>query len=448
MLKLDKALEGEIKKGSFNKHSKAMKIIFSGSQVPGEAEHKFLKDIANTRSEKICIFSNDGDLFMLGDRFVGKDIHILANPNATSDVVMRLYPNEKYILFSINRINDGFMNIIGDTFQNVGKFDRNRIIHDYIFFTMLGGNDFVHYLPFTKLKNKGVLSTFLRIYKKILIKTQDYLIEFNAQGKPSVNAHFFTNFIAELASIEDSAMKEKQRRINNPHSPAQQKHPLPPDTPAWKVIVIKLENEYWYKMANPLYSVYKDEFRKINYFKPESVWKRQYYQYFFGFKGTYEEMQPKINEVCCDYIRSLIFTLHYYLDELPSWTAFYPHRVAPFPSDILITLRSTRNLNKVIKFVKGTPVTPFQQLMMVLPPQNDILPASYRRLMTSPSSPIKQYYPAQFPLDVVAGGKYIYTEPILPEIDATKIIKATTAIRPKLSAIERKRDSLVPPPTV
>ena len=67
MLKLNNKIEEKCKNGYFLPNNN-VKIIFSSSNVPGEAEHKFLNIIRNTQftnADNICIFSKDGDLIPL-----------------------------------------------------------------------------------------------------------------------------------------------------------------------------------------------------------------------------------------------------------------------------------------------------------------------------------------------------------------------------------------------
>ena len=57
-----------------------------------------------------------------------------------------------------------------------------------------------------------------------------------------------------------------------------------------------------------------------------------------------------------------------------------------------------------------------------------------------------EYFPLEFDLDVVAGGKYIYSEPILPELDDEIVVKELKKI--KLTKTDINRNQLLEEPFI
>ena len=93
-------------------------------------------------------------------------------------------------------------------------------------------------------------------------------------------------------------------------------------------------------------------------------------------------------------------------------------RTTPFPSDLYRLLdENIIDINE-ISFEKGKPYTPFQQLMLILPPQLiNIVPKEFEKI----TSEFEEYYPSDFKVDATVGKKYMYSEAILPEIDDDKL---------------------------
>ena len=70
--------------------------------------------------------------------------------------------------------------------------------------------------------------------------------------------------------------------------------------------------------------------------------------------------------------------------------------------------------NSICKFSKGKPYSPYEQLMLILPPESKwIVPEPYHDLFEQ----YKSYFPTEFEVDALQGLKYIYSEAILPEWD-------------------------------
>lgn len=437
MQKLSLALRKAAEDGEFSSHSQ-VDVILSDGSVPGEGEHKFLpyiKNMSYEKDEKICIFSNDGDLLVLGNRFVGeRDVYILTEPNKTSKVVQKHYSNDEFMYIVLKEFQNGLIEEL-----ELGKYERDRIINDYVFVTFFGGNDFIKHFPYTMMKEGNTFNLLIRIYKMLLEKHENYLISFNQDSnRPHINTAFFKDFIAELAKREESGMLRKQKRYNN-STPDKNNYTTADSEEPWADIYSRWQNNYYFKEDHPDFETYGKEFQMINYEDEKKNWKARYYQHFFNIdtNNSYE-FQYNRTVIGLQYVKSLVYTLYYYLDEIPSWTWFYPYRVAPFPSDVQSALHNIVDVNSIFKFDKGEPFKPFDQLMLVLPPQNTILPKSYRDLMRSVE--LEKYYPNNFELDILAGEKHIYSEPLLPEIDIKEVLEATQKVSLKLSKVDRERN--------
>ncbi|KAM3850341.1 5'-3' exoribonuclease 1 [Diretmus argenteus] len=119
------------------------------------------------------------------------------------------------------------------------------------------------------------------------------------------------------------------------------------------------------------------------------------------------------------YVEGIQWILHYYYHGVQSWSWYYPHHYAPFLSDI-------RNISFLkLTFDLGRPFMPFQQLLGVLPSASkDLLPESYRHLMTSESSPIIEYYPVDFKTDLNGKQQEWEAVVLIPFIDERCLLAA------------------------
>ncbi|KAJ3567755.1 hypothetical protein NP233_g6149 [Leucocoprinus birnbaumii] len=102
--------------------------------------------------------------------------------------------------------------------------------------------------------------------------------------------------------------------------------------------------------------------------------------------------------------------------------------------------------NMQFEFNLGKPFTPFQQLMAVLPPASmEHVPPAYRSLMTGPNSPIQDFYPTRFQID--SNGRKRDWEAIsrIPFVDEKRLIDALKSREILLSSEEKKRNILSTP---
>ena len=96
-----------------------------------------------------------------------------------------------------------------------------------------------------------------------------------------------------------------------------------------------------------------------------------------------------------------------------------------------------------IVFNLDEPYTPFQQLMLILPPQMDILlPSVLRPIMNDDKLLCTQFYPIDFRIDASVGIKTQYSEAILPEIDDELLIETVKKHEKNLTAEEKERNKI------
>jgi 5'-3' exoribonuclease 2 len=141
------------------------------------------------------------------------------------------------------------------------------------------------------------------------------------------------------------------------------------------------------------------------------------------------------NKVAQCYVEGLAWVLLYYFQGCPSWTWYYPYHYAPFAADFV-------ELDKMeIKFEKGKPFHPYEQLMGVLPAaSNHAIPEVFRNLMSEEDSEILDFYPEDFEVDL-NGKKWAWQGvALLPFIDSNRLLDAMAKKYPLLSPEEAERN--------
>ncbi|KAK3670278.1 5'-3' exoribonuclease 2 [Recurvomyces mirabilis] len=142
------------------------------------------------------------------------------------------------------------------------------------------------------------------------------------------------------------------------------------------------------------------------------------------------------HRVARSYVEGLAWVLLYYFQGCPSWTWYYPYHYAPFAADFVDMEKHP------LDFDKGKPFRPYEQLMGVMPAaSNHTIPSVFHPLMTEDDSPIKEFYPVDFEVDL-NGKKFAWQGvALLPFIDEKRLLDAMAEKYPMLTTDEQRRNA-------
>jgi 5'-3' exonuclease len=456
MEKLSNRIISAMKDKTFVKHNSQMKIIFNNGNSPGEGEHKFLDILRNMRTmeskknDKIYLYGRDADLIELAICTHKSNIYIIREIKAERDVKLdEIYEGYTYLELNINNLKNGFYNDIirKDGFKEkegilIKKKDKVRLLNDYIFLTFLAGNDFVISLPFLKIR-KGSLMKIISIYQEIKDTFDDYLVlyDISKNEKPKINIEFLKEIFKKGYEKEDEWMKKDvQSEINKYLSGYMDERTVESELKLseYDKIVTRYTHMHVASTHHPLFEKYSKDFRIINYDDTYSKWRIDFYNYYLG-----NHEKERLDLLIENYLESLYFTLNYYFVGCPSWSWHYKFRVAPLLGDVYSYLeeKSLSVIENANEFELSSPLTPFEQLLFILPAQyKHMLPEVLHPIMIDTKVGATQYYPETFKIDVTFGSKTMYSEAILPEIDDEYLLKIIKEYEEKLSIEDKARN--------
>uniref|UniRef100_A0A3Q2FUM3 5'-3' exoribonuclease 1 n=1 Tax=Cyprinodon variegatus TaxID=28743 RepID=A0A3Q2FUM3_CYPVA len=390
-----------------------VKVFLSGHETPGEGEHKIMEFIRSENTKpnhdpntRHCLYGLDADLIMLGltshehnfsllreeVRFGGKKSQKrITAPEETTFHLLHLSLMREYIDYEFSALK----NHMGSA------YDLERIIDDWILMGFLVGNDFIPHLPHLHI-NHDALPLLYKTYISVLPSLGGYL---NENGH--LNLRNFEKYMEKLSEFDREHFSEVFVDL--------------------KWFESKVGNKYLNESAG--IAAEEEAAKKGELFRQ---YKRTYYMTKMGVDVVSDEFLAK--QAKC-YVEGIQWILHYYYHGVQSWSWYYPYHYAPFLSDI-------RNISELeLTFDLGKPFMPFQQLLAVLPAASkELLPESYRDLMTSPSSPIIEYYPPDFKTDLNGKQQEWEAVVLIPFIDETCLLAAMEPFSDKLTKEEKARN--------
>jgi len=453
MENLDESLRRVINAGAF----KCNKIILSDSTIPSEGEHKItqhVKTLGAIENQTIVIYSNDGDMAFLALQFPEKTMFTMIDSGFLPKPLKKSCADD-YILFDNNAFHDIFVeDLFYDKYADVAEttdaanavddqpailpiktdlYTKDRLLLDFLCVSFFGGNDFVRPIPFGKIRNSGTYQMYLSVYRKARLRHEnDYLVSKDGE----INHAFLSDILFLLARQEPRKMYNMQQEIIK-HT---QEQPQFGPFDAWEDEWSEYQHTPYQMPGHPEHSLVRDQLLSFSYHdtSQHETWKGQYYAANFDLKpnGDRQEYNNQRARICKAYLKSIIFTLKYYLTgKPPSWRWNYHYEVAPWPSDLFIALKKT-DLKKLGEFYENVPYKAMEQLLLTVPPTSSVFPLEYRIF--------SRWLPgtSHILLDRVNGDKYIYAEPILRPVNEPRLLEETKKVQ--LTPVSVKRNRINP----
>ena len=403
-------------------------VVFSGSEVPGEGEHKIMDFIREWKDSpdfspnaRHCMYGLDADLMMLGLVTHSPHFTLIREKVRYSRGGTRRAPQitgsesdvDEFQLLEISRLRDMLFlefrreeeELPGNEVlrrprsrsrsrspvpltptqmsravresaphknERIGnskiRLEASRVVDDFVFMCMLVGNDFLPHLPHLDI-DQGAIELMFRVYRKLLPSWGGYLTD-----RHRLHPARLESFL-KYVSVYEAAYFEQRARIDGIPEYATEKY---------------YATYYWEKFKIDVNAA--------------------------GFQGKLEYLRQI-------YMEGLHWVLQYYHNGVSSWNWFYPQFYAVLASD-MVNLR-----NVSVSFQRGKPFEPLTQLMAVLPPESaDFLPRPMADLMRNSDSAVADFYPSDFEVD--ANGKRNSWEAIVivPFIDEDRLLSAVSKI--------------------
>ncbi|XP_027199537.2 5'-3' exoribonuclease 2 Rat1 [Dermatophagoides pteronyssinus] len=482
---------------------KDLMIILSDSSVPGEGEHKIMDYIRRQKADKNfdanlshCLYGADADLIMLGLATHEPNFTILREefkPNQPrpcdlcgqlghelKDCTGQPKPEDEQIRPADTEFIYIRLNVLREYLEKECKSNTSvqlnfeRFIDDYVFLCFFVGNDFLPHLPSLEIRENAI-DRLIKIYKYVMEAypdAQDMYLTKNGH----VNKHRVQFVLQELGEYEDEIFKQRQQNEQNfkernkrrklmqaeqdlrwlkPEAVGQSERPEVFNNPREEAHKVRMaykdqgSNSAKDKLEKMLIKPNdnsgesslkrKREDSDNDDSEPEDLvqlyndgWKERYYKHKFGV-----ELVDRISkQVADEYFRGLCWVMLYYYQGCPDWKWFFPFHYACFASDF-------KNIEQIdIKFDRmAKPFKPLEQLMSVFPAASSkSLPPTWRELMSRNDSPIIDFYPTTFKIDLNGKKAAWMGVALLPFIDEERLFAALKTVYNDLTDSEKRRN--------
>ena len=390
--------------------TKSIKIIYSSSNVPGEGEHKLLDFIKKNNKNNLDLsyvtYGLDADLIFLMLVTKLNRVYLLREAQQFDKKASGDQLNFVSIKIMRECIYDTFIKHI-----DIDNIDMNSIINDFIFLCYFLGNDFLPHIYALDIKNNGI-EYLVKKYGETFMIIGDHILSKNTK---TVNQKFLAKLLEKLSADEESILTENYAKIRKPRYQGSDDY----------------EKEL-FKIENLLFKIEDSVGLGI-----DSSYRKNYYKHYFDVND--DELEDFVENLVKNYLIGIRWVTHYYFQKIPDWSWYYTYDYPPFISDICKYLI---NLN-TITFVEGKPITPLEQLLVILPSQSKyLLPKSFTKLTNNPNSTLAHLYPLDFQVDFLYKHHYWEGIPQLPPLEVKLVKYVYSKYKNELLSEEKDRNRL------
>lgn len=402
-------------------------VVFSDAHVPGEGEHKIMHYIRGLRSQPgynpnttHCIYGMDADLICLGLATHELNFGVLRNQ---LDEEFKQMP-DKFLYFNLCK----FRLQLAQDFKDIGEFDFERVVDDFVFLCFFVGNDFLPHLPLVSIKTKGIELMLDHYVRKF--DDHSYLTKCGEVNFPRLKAFlkaFDKGSFEALVQAYSGKAAAKERAEKNVAERCDKLMEdvdrtlgrLLPDRSNAAIIsnaalslMTRLDKERASFVAGR---------QSLTFSYADRACRNDYYQCKFGWDPTdAKTFEEKIAQCSREFLRGMQWVMRYYTKGCPSWEWYYPFYYAPLLQDL-----AKYCTHVDVEMRMSAPLHPVEQLLAVLPRESvGALPEELHEAVLDRKSVLAKFYPETFHVDFTEALFAYQGIPQLPFIRVEKLRKA------------------------
>lgn len=361
---------------------RSFRVVFLDETQAGEGEHKIVRYLETKDKKKVCVYSPDADLLMLGIGLRKKNVFIF-RPNMYTDL------DCAYFMVSIDKFKRSVLAMVDPN----GEHAQTHIVDDFVFLLFFLGNDFLPHSPSYEIKYGGI-NAILDLYRTSVLRQNRRLVILDGD-RYAIDTRALRDVLAYLAVAEQRMITENYKKFRG--------------------FPNRLLNKY------------------INKFDEKfPAYRAEYYQQHFAHVDTHT--------IAREYLRGLCFVGTYYYFGMPDWLYQYPYLHGPFFHELHEYVATLVDPTIEFAFERHEPLRPIEQLLCVLPRvSRSALPDGLHATYLDPK--YKHMFPTEFVIELDGCHQEYEGIVLLPPIELPLIKQAVCDVESQFTDDERARNT-------